>query len=116
MSTAKHTRTDTHNATSETPRTNGLQVLIRILWMLIGNIVLAALAISMYHAKSIPSGKDVAFGVTLLFLLVIRYVDIRYLNGRTASDEPATPTTYRNYAIGLFVISLVAWAAAHMLP
>jgi hypothetical protein len=116
MSTAKNTRTDTHNAIPETPRPGGLQVLIRIFWMLIGNIVLAALAISMYHAKGFPSGKDVAFGVTLLLLLVIRYLDIRYLNGRTASDEPASPTTYRNYAIGLLVISLVAWAAVHLVP
>jgi hypothetical protein len=95
---------------------SGLQVLIRILWMLVGNIVLAALAIAIYHARGFPTGKDVAFGITVLFLLAIRYVDIRYLCGGSASDAPVTPTTYRNYAIGLVVISLALWAAAHLVP
>jgi hypothetical protein len=116
MPPKKNTSTDSHTIAPETPRASGLQVLVRILWMLIGNFVLAALAITIYSAKGFPSGKDVAFGVTVLFLLAIRYVDIRYLNGRTASDEPAGPKVYRNYAIGLLIISLVAWTTAHLVP
>jgi hypothetical protein len=107
---------DSHTFTPEVRATSGLQVLIRMFWMLFGNIALAALAISIYTAKGSTSGLDVAFGLTLLALLAIRYADIRYLDGRTASDEPATPKTYRNYAIGLSVLSLVAWATAHLLP
>lgn len=104
------------STTKNVPTTSGLQASIRVLWMLVGNIVLGGLAISIYHDKRFISGLDAAFVITVLCLLALRYVDLRFLNGRTATNEPATPGTYPRYAIALVAIAAALILAAHLVP
>jgi hypothetical protein len=101
-------------AVTESERTSGLSVLVRVFWMLLGNLILVASAISLYKQQGLGV-MDIVFWGTVLLLLAVRYADLRYMNGRTASDEPATPTTYRSYAVVLVVISLLVWIAVRIL-
>ena len=46
-------------------------------------------------------------------LVVIRYLDIRFLNGQTATDEKASMTDWVRYAVLLPVCATVLWVIAH---
>jgi hypothetical protein len=46
-------------------------------------------------------------------MIIVRLLDIKFLNGQTATGEPASVKHWRRYAIMLVLISAVIWAAAH---
>jgi hypothetical protein len=58
---------------------------------------------------------DAAYVAVIAGMLFLRYVDIRYLNGRTASGQAATMAHWRRYAVILTVIAAALWALAHAL-
>ena len=87
--------------------------LIRSLWMFGGNGLLAYLIFYVTHN---PSRSAVITGFvyagTVIAMIVVRYVDIRFLNGETAAGEPATIAHWRKYSTVLIVVALVLWIAA----
>jgi hypothetical protein len=88
--------------------------LLRLCWMLFGNIALVASAIFISeHRTSFLSGADVAFWGIALALAAIRYVDVAHCGGRTASGQPATMSTWRKYVALLGAFCAAIWAAAH---
>lgn len=90
--------------------------LVRLFWMGVGNLilVLAAVGISQHHAGFTLTEMDLLLWSTALGLLVVRYVDIRYLAGETADNRPATMADWRRYAAALLGVSLALWVGAHL--
>jgi hypothetical protein len=101
-------------AEPETDRTPVAGCLARLFWMAGGLLALIFLSFSIFkhHAFSI---RDLAFLLIVLCLVLIRYVDIRYLHGETAEGEPATMSHWRRYTIGLLSGSLGVWLVLHVL-
>lgn len=85
--------------------------LFRLYWMFVGNIVLFFLTVLIIdkHVK-LPSWHDLAYWITVTTLLVVRYVDIHYLQGQTGEGKPATARDFRNYALMIIVVSALLWA------
>jgi hypothetical protein len=100
---------------AETPSPSGTSLLLRIFWMFIGNFVLivSLLAIAMGEEEGFFSIADVVFWVAVPLIIAARYVDIARYGGTNADGEPATLAHWRRYAIGLAVLSVVLWGAAH---
>jgi hypothetical protein len=42
-------------------------------------------------------------------------VDIRFLHGATADNQPATISHWRRYTVTVLAASLVLWVGAHLL-
>jgi len=90
--------------------------LVRLGWMVFGNAVILALATAIYHhSGSFLSWADAAFVAVVAATLALRYVDIRYFNGRTASGKAATMVHWRRYAVILVAVAAALWALAHAL-
>ena len=76
--------------------------------------LLVNLAILIGQKRTLPNHlTDVLFGATVILLVIARYVDISYLHGDTSNGEPATMKHWRQYAIGLVLISLAILGVAH---
>ena len=101
------TNTPIHNQES------GSSSLARIFWMLIGNVILFFFAMSIYHRHTILQFVDLAYWITVLLLILIRYCDIKYLGGLTAQGQPASIAHWRKYIVFLLLIAAGAWLVAH---
>ena len=89
-------------------------VLVRLWWMLIGNFILVVcIAFIVQNRGGFFHAADPAFGITVVSLVLARYLDIRFCKGLTATGKPASMTTWVRYTIFLVVGSGVAWALAH---
>jgi hypothetical protein len=115
----KHKTSPIHSEPTDTPLHNqesGLGTFARIFWILIGNAVLLfmALAIFQRHAPFFSfAAIDLAYWITVLLLVVIRYCDIKYLGGLTTKDEPATIVHWRKYVMFLLLIAAGLWLLVH---
>ena len=47
-------------------------------------------------------------------LAAVRFVDIRWLDGRTADGAPATAADLRRYVVGLVAVAAGLWVLAHV--
>jgi hypothetical protein len=89
-------------------------VLARFAWMLLGNAILAFSAVFIFEKKGgFFHAADVVFWITVAVLVLVRYLDIRFLNGRTAVGELASIRHWIKYAILLPVCAGVAWLLVH---
>ena len=60
--------------------------------------------------------KDVIYWIIVLSLIAIRYFDIKYLRGLTASRlSAATIADWYRYAAGLIICSGLIWGTAHII-
>lgn len=90
--------------------------LLRLFWMMLGNLALLAAAYAIVVNSASTFGlADVFYWVIAGSLLWARYADIRYMKGRTADGEPATMSDWRRYAMFLVAVSAGVWIAAHLL-
>jgi hypothetical protein len=89
--------------------------LVRMLWMAVGNLILVLSAIFIAQDKTGFSltTTDAVFWATALCLPVVRYVDIRYLDGKTSDSQPATMTHWFRYTAMVLGGSAALWLAAH---
>jgi len=91
-----------------------LGVLARLWWMLLGNVVLAFSLIFVFRNEgSFFHPADWVFWITVATFVAIRYLDIRFLDGQTATGEKASMTNWGRYVVLLLVCSTVLWAIAH---
>ena len=67
----------------------GLGCLTRMAWMLFGVVILFLSAISIAGHRGSLSTADVVFWVTVVGCIVMRYVDVSRLSGRTVTGQPA---------------------------
>ena len=58
--------------------------------------------------------SDIIFWCVVPAMIIVRFLDIKFLDGQTATGEPARFKHWRRYAIVLVVISAVIWSAAHL--
>lgn len=101
-------------ATTPSPRDTMSGCLVRLAWMLFGNVALfISAAFIAQHTASLFSLADLVFWTVAAALLVVRRLDIERFGGQTAMGEPATMAHWRRYAVRLLAVSLVAWALAH---
>jgi hypothetical protein len=90
---------------------------IRMLWMGIGNLVVVLVAIGIFqnHAGFGFTSRDVIYWIVVFGLLAIRYVDIRFFNGKTSDNQPATLAHWVRYTAEVLAISLVLWLVMHLI-
>jgi len=87
---------------------------IRPFWMIFGNFVLMICAAGILTGENKQTAvPDVIFWCTAVAMIFARYIDIKYLDGLTATGEPANMRNWLKYAIILFALSAVIWAAVH---
>jgi hypothetical protein len=119
MAMTKHKTSPIHSEPTSTPVHNqesGLGTFARIFWILIGNAVLLFMALAIFnrHAPFLSfAAIDLAYWITVLLLIVVRYCDIKYLGGLTTKDQPATIIHWRKYAMLLLLIAAGVWLIAH---
>lgn len=91
--------------------------LIPAFWMLGGNGIIAVCAVSIASQSTATIGiVDAFYWLTAACLIGARYIDIRYLNGRTAEGTSATMAHWQRYALIVLVASTVVWITAHLIP
>jgi hypothetical protein len=97
-----------------TPETSLGGCLVRLCWMMLGNVALLLTAawISQQHSGFL-SVADAAFWGLIAFVIAARYVDVARFQGRTATYEPATMVHWRRYALGVLLFGLGVWILAH---
>jgi hypothetical protein len=88
--------------------------LLRVYWMLLGNALVFLCAYLIAQAGGLFSAVDVFYWLAVAGLLGARYVDVRYMNGRTAEGQPATTRDWRRYRLGVLGVSVVLWGAVHL--
>lgn len=88
---------------------------VRLLWMMVGNVVLimTAIAIAQKQRGFALTEMDAFFFATAIGLLVVRYIDIRFLQGKTSDSQPATMADWRRYAITILGVSFLLWLGVH---
>jgi hypothetical protein len=98
-----------------TEQGRGAGAMLRLWWMIAGNVVLlfAAIYIATAARGWRLSPVDLVFWVTVLTLLGARFLDISWYRGTTSSGEPATMAHFRRYALLLLAIGVALWAGAH---
>lgn len=92
---------------------NLLGFFVRVFWGLLGNIILLFTAIAICSIPSLFSTYDLMFWILVFFLIVLRYLDIKYLRGCTFDGLPATAKDWRKYVKYFFAISAGIWLLAH---
>jgi len=92
-----------------------LTILARPFWMFFGNFVLMICAANILIGESSSTrASDIIFWCTVSAMIIVRFLDIKFLNGLTATGKPASIKHWSRYAIVLVVISAAIWAAAHV--
>ena len=89
---------------------SAIGVLVRVGWMIAGYaaLVLIAAHIAREDAWTITL-KDVYFWATVTAVVVLRWVDVAWLRGRTADGLPATGGHVLRYAAGVMALSALLW-------
>lgn len=90
-------------------------VVVRIFWLMGGNVALFMLAIFILE-KKVYSAFDIVFWAIVIGLVLARYIDIAFLKGLTSNSEPATLKHWRIYAVKLLLASTALWGLAHGIP
>jgi hypothetical protein len=98
---------------SAAPASSGARVALRLVWMGLGNLVLAAAAILIMQRGGY-SWRDVLFWGTAFGLVAVRGVDITVFGGTTADYRPATSRDLRRYAVRILALAAVVWVVSHL--
>jgi hypothetical protein len=102
----------------DTTPTQGQDSLIglfaRVFWSLLGNLILLALAMGIYKTQPILSVIDIVFWVLAFSMILVRYIDIKYLKGVTFEGQPATMEDWRKYVKYFLLFSVGLWLIAHI--
>ena len=98
------------------PQISAPGCLVRLFWMGAGNIILFLCLTYIFHNRVCGLVLvDLGYWLTVVAMIVVRWVDIRFYHGDTATGEPATLFLWRKYSVRLVIIALVAWIVIHLL-
>ena len=90
--------------------------LVRLSWMLIGNVALFISGIFIArHAGGFLSVADAAFWAVVTLMIGVRYLDISRFKGQTVMAGPATMGHWRRYVAIILLAALAGWGLAHAL-
>lgn len=93
-----------------------LALLARIFWMALGNFALMICAANILMSESSSTRiSDIIFLCVVPAMIIVRFLDIKFLDGQTVTGEPATLSHWRKYTIVLIIISAIIWAVVHMI-
>jgi len=93
---------------------SGAGLLFRLYWMAFGNIPIIFLPILIIrNTNGNFSFYDILFSVSVSAIIAVRYVDIRYFNGETADNQPATLSLFKKYALKVFAFAAAALVVSH---
>lgn len=81
-----------------------LGALMRISWMILGNIGILVLAVLIAQRRSVIL-TDILYWFDVGCLVLIRYADIAYFHGQNSEGERATMNDWRKYTVRLMLIS-----------
>ena len=91
-------------------------LIVRVFWILFGNVILLVSAILIFQRKDwMFHTADVVFWGTVAALVLARYLDIKLYNGLTATGKPASMSHWRKYAVVLLICSVVIWVLLHII-
>jgi len=94
---------------------SGLGLLLRIFWMVIGSMALFITACAIYEGKKATLNlMDGIYWIIVFLIIIARYIDIKYLDGLTASGSPASIHHWYRYVAGLIICAGLIWGAAHL--
>jgi hypothetical protein len=83
--------------------------------MFFGNVVLGFSLLFLFEDRGGSFGAaDWVFWIALASLVVIRYVDIRFFDGCTATGARASVAHWIRYAVLLVTGSAAVWVLAHV--
>jgi hypothetical protein len=85
----------------------------RIYWFMGGPCALFVLALAL--TRSPRWSRHLAYWTVVASLLLVRYIDVRWLNGLTASGEPASLRHWRRYAVTVLVVATGVAVFSHVL-
>ena len=89
---------------------SGIGLLARLYWLILGNALPLFLLVFIFEKRPpLPSLIDAAYLVLVVSLIIVRYIDIRFLNGNTGEGKPATMTNWRRYALLVGALGVGAW-------
>jgi hypothetical protein len=89
--------------------------LVRLTWVLLGNAIIALCFVGILRQRDgFPSVSHAFLLGTVVVVIGLRYVDIRWLGGQTATGDPATMAHWRTYALSIGLVGLAAWGLAHV--
>ena len=80
-----------------------LSVLVRLTWIFGGSFLIYG-AIFIAQGKG-PGLADTIFLLFTLGLILVRFVDIRYLKGETMDNHPATLKHWRRYSVIMLIVA-----------
>jgi hypothetical protein len=87
------------------------QVIVRMVWMMLGPGVLALLLFNIAgQGKGWGATSSIAFLVVLVGVILARFLD-----PRNSFGEPSTTAGFRRYAIGALGLGVAGWALANLL-
>jgi len=82
----------------------------RLYWMVFGTIILlfTAITVAFGSFQNIQAAGVIYWG-DVFCMIIVRYLDIRYLRGETVDCQPATMKDWKRYSVFLVIASLVIW-------
>lgn len=93
-----------------------LGAVARFYWMLGGNAALSLTALGILQpGRERTVLADVAFWAIVCSLVLVRYLDLKLLDGATASGQPASVGHWRRYSGWLLFVALAVWVVAHLI-
>jgi hypothetical protein len=90
-------------------------MLARFWWMFFGNVVGAiALVFVAENRRGFFHPADAVFWAAVASLVLVRYLDVAFLDGCTGTGERTSLRHWVRYAVVLTALALVLWALAHV--
>ena len=98
---------------SSPPATPVTGLLLRLVWMVFGNIGLIGVAgVLMRDDGGSVGPVSAAYWGLVAFIVGARFVDIRHYGGRTSEGEPATMAHFQRHAVTLGLVAAVVYGVA----
>lgn len=103
-----------HDPQTTDKQSSALGMMARLWWMLLGNAVLAlSIVFVVENKEGVFHAADWVFWITVATLILVRYLDIRLLDGTTATGAHATTIHWVKYVALLAACATAVWALAH---
>jgi hypothetical protein len=86
---------------------------LRFFWLVGGYGILFMLGLGIFtdHFFSIMI-STILYWMTFVAIITGRFIDVRFLNGKTDQGEPATLLHWRNYSLKVFAVAALLWLIA----
>ena len=104
------------NSRDSQPATSPLGCLIHLFCNLIGYgfLFISAGTIIKYKGLYFPF-VDLIFWLIALSIIITRFIDIRFFQGETIDNEPATMSHFWKYLMAVLGLAVFLWTCAHLL-